>query len=74
METDHFTAYQKSAALLVEEILSFEHTMKEHPNLLVLHASSHKSSNTFAVCKAQALRRSFMMAQCSRSAGQSTSG
>lgn len=52
METDHFTAYQKSAALLVEEILSFEHTMKEHPNLLVLHASSHKSSNTFAVWSA----------------------
>ena len=52
METDHFTAYQKSAALLVKEILTFERPVKEHPNLLVLHASSHKSSNTFAVWSA----------------------
>lgn len=52
METDLFTAYQKSAAILVREILEFERPGKEAPNLLVLHASSHKSSNTYAIWKA----------------------
>lgn len=52
METDHFTAYQKSAKLLVEELCEFQPPRKEHPNLLVLHASSHKSSNTYAVWNA----------------------
>lgn len=49
METDHFTAYQKSAELLVREIFDFKLPKKEHPNLLVLHASIHKSSNTYAL-------------------------
>ena len=52
METDHFTAYQKSSEILVKEILEFEPLKKEHPNLLVLHASSHKSSNTYALWNA----------------------
>lgn len=52
METDHFTAYQKSAAILVREILEFKYPKKQRPNLLVLHASSHKSSNTYALWNA----------------------
>lgn len=49
METDPFTAYKKSARLLVEELFAFQILKKEKPNLLVLHASIHKSSNTCAL-------------------------
>lgn len=49
METDPFTAYKKSARLLVEELFSFQSPKKEKPELLVLHASIHKSSNTYAL-------------------------
>ncbi len=52
METDHSTAYKKSVAILVQEILTFQCPDKKHPNLLVLHASSHKSSNTYALWRA----------------------
>lgn len=49
METDQATAYKESVRILVNEILEFCAPKKEHPNLLVLHASSHKSSNTYAL-------------------------
>lgn len=49
MDTDRFGAYKKSARLLAEQLLSFSWTGKEHPHLLVLHASNHKTSNTLAI-------------------------
>lgn len=52
MDTDHSTAYKKSAALLVGEILEFDRPRPKRPNLLALHASSHKTSNTFALWNA----------------------
>lgn len=52
MDTDLATAYKKSAAILVKEILEFERPVSDRPNLLVLHASSHKNSNTFAIWNA----------------------
>ena len=52
MDTDLMTAYQKSAGLLVQEILDFKNPVYECPDLLVLHASSHQTSNTFAVWNA----------------------
>lgn len=52
MDTDCPTAYKNSAAILVREILEFERPRPARPNLLVLHASSHKTSNTFALWNA----------------------
>lgn len=49
MDTDYPTAYRKSARQLVEEILAFKPPVLQNPNLLVLHASSHATSNTFAL-------------------------
>lgn len=49
MDTDLYTAYKRSAGILVREIMDFKRPLSERPNLLVLHASSHKTSNTFAV-------------------------
>lgn len=49
MGTDNFDAYKKSGRILAEQILAFEMPKFKKPNLLVLHASSHKTSNTFAV-------------------------
>lgn len=42
-------AYEKSAALLVEEMYRTEFPRHRSPKILVLHASSHETSNTFAV-------------------------
>lgn len=49
MDTDYPTAYRNSARQLVEEILAFERPVIEKPELLALHASSHVTSNTFAL-------------------------
>ena len=51
METDNLGAYYKSCRILTEQLRDFEGFAKpdKKPNLLVLHASSHKSSNTFAL-------------------------
>lgn len=47
--TDRTGAYKESAAELARQILTERWEGKEHPNLLVLHASNHKTSNTFAI-------------------------
>lgn len=49
LKTDCYTAYQKSARQLVEELFAFQNVKKKKPKLLVLHASTHKSSNTYAL-------------------------
>lgn len=49
MGTDQFTAYKRSAAILVSEICAFRRERKASPNILALHASSHRTSNTFAL-------------------------
>lgn len=51
MNTDKMGAYLKSARILTEQLLDFEWQKKEHPHLLVLHASNHKTSNTMAIWK-----------------------
>lgn len=52
METDLKSAYKKSAEILVREIMEFKRPLSEQPDLLVLHASSHQTSNTFALWNA----------------------
>ena len=42
-------AYRLAAADLVERILAFSPPKHKRPNLLVLHASSHRTSNTLAL-------------------------
>lgn len=49
MGTDLLTAYKRSAAQLVESVLKFRQYRYEKPNLLVLHASIHETSNTLAI-------------------------
>lgn len=55
MGTDCETAYKKSAKQLVDSLFEFRHLktsipVKEvKPNLLLLHASSHSKSNTYAL-------------------------
>ena len=49
METDEPSAYRRSAALLVKEILEFRRKKMRRPKLLVLHASIRKTSNTLAL-------------------------
>lgn len=49
MAADLLTAYRNSVQILVHEILAFQFPHSAHPNLLVLHASSHSTSNTFAL-------------------------
>lgn len=46
---DWSEAYKESAKLLVKSIFDFKPTFYEKPNLLVLHASSHETSNTYAL-------------------------
>ena len=45
-DTDNMGAYVKSSKILVEQILNFKPIKKKHPNILVLHASNFKTSNT----------------------------
>lgn len=52
MNTDRFGAYLNSARILTEQLLSFSWTGKEHPHLLVLHASNKKTSNTMDIWRA----------------------
>lgn len=47
METDCLTAYQESARRLAAGLVEFHRQRCESPELLVLHASSHATSNTF---------------------------
>ncbi|MBU5628091.1 NAD(P)H-dependent oxidoreductase [Oscillibacter sp. MSJ-2] len=42
-------AYRESAGQLIGRILSFAPPRQSHPELLTLHASSHKTSNTVAL-------------------------
>lgn len=49
MGTDKLSAYKESAALLVKSIAGFSFPRTEKPELLVIHASSHETSNTFAI-------------------------
>lgn len=53
METDNLGAYRKSCRILTEQLMSFDfRSLKKadsKPKILVLHASSHKNSNTFAI-------------------------
>ena len=51
MDTDKMGAYLKSARILTEQILDFKWEKKDHPHLLVLHASNHKTSNTMQIWK-----------------------
>lgn len=51
MNTDKMGAYLKSARILANQILEFQWEKKEHPHLLVLHASNHKTSNTMQIWK-----------------------
>lgn len=47
--TDPLHAYQAAARDLADRLLNFEFQRHGAPRLAVLHASSHKSSNTFAL-------------------------
>lgn len=49
MGTDCGTAYKKSALQLVNSLLDFKFLKNSKPSLLLLHASSHKTSNTYAL-------------------------
>ena len=51
MNTDKMGAYIKSARILAEQLLEFRWEKREHPHLLVLHASNHKTSNTMQIWK-----------------------
>lgn len=46
METSNIGAYRKASRILVEQIMEFQQIPKEKPNILVLHASNFKTSNT----------------------------
>lgn len=46
MGTDNYTAYINSGKILVERLMNFEFRKKEKPNILVLHSSNSKTSNT----------------------------
>lgn len=45
--TDLFTAYMNSAAALIQSLIGYKAPIIESPNLLCIHASNHKSSNTY---------------------------
>lgn len=49
MNTDRLGAYKKSAEILAGQLREFSWNCYEKPNLLVLHASNHKTSNTLAI-------------------------
>jgi len=46
LETDNLGAYMQSGKLLVKHIIEFNPPRKKIPNILVLHASNYKTSNT----------------------------
>lgn len=47
LEVDHLTAYHLAAKKMVDALLDFQPIHKKNPNILVLHASNHTTSNTF---------------------------
>lgn len=47
--TDCIGAYKISSEILVNNIIHFNQSKKENPNILVLHASEGKTSNTLAL-------------------------
>lgn len=49
MGTDNHDAYLHCAAALIKRIEEHRFNGSEKPNILVLHASSHETSNTFAL-------------------------
>jgi multimeric flavodoxin WrbA len=56
LDTDLMGAYRAAARELVERLEGPPFTPKESPNLLVLHASSHHTSNTMALWAAAKAR------------------
>ena len=52
MNTDRLGAYVQSTAILADQLINFSWNGKEKPNLLILHASNHKTSNTLAIGEA----------------------
>ena len=51
---DLMLAYIDSACALVRAIMAFEGYRRAMPKLTVLHASNHKTSNTFGLCRRRA--------------------
>ncbi len=49
LETDNLSAYHIAAAEMLERVASYQVEPKERPNILVLHASNFKTSNTVAL-------------------------
>lgn len=49
MGTELLEAYKRSARDLADQVAGFCPARRERPKLLVLHASSHKTSNTYAL-------------------------
>ncbi|MDO4394247.1 MAG: NAD(P)H-dependent oxidoreductase [Bacillota bacterium] len=48
-ETDNFSAYLNAGRILVENIMSYEFKVKKDSELLVVHASDRKTSNSLAL-------------------------
>lgn len=49
LETDNLTAYHIAAGEMLERVINLPASRKERPDILVLHASSHQTSNTVAL-------------------------
>lgn len=49
LHTDNMGAYMAAGKTLVENIMNYRPVKKEHPEVLVLHASSRSTSNTIAL-------------------------
>lgn len=49
--TDLYGAYLKSCVLLAEKLLSFSDQKTEKPNILVIHASNRRTSNSLSLWK-----------------------
>lgn len=47
--TEPLGAYEKAAAILVEQILTFQLVKRKKPNILVIHASNYATSNTLGL-------------------------
>ncbi len=54
--TDYLSAYTACARELVDRLLADTPPVREHPNLMVLHASNRKTSNTIALWERMAPR------------------
>ncbi len=49
LNTDCFSAYLEASRALVRQIIDYKKNPMKKPNLLVLHASNHKTSNTMTL-------------------------